>query len=44
MSSPEDREHRGDRADELLRRALLDEDHAAAVALRVDRAAAVARP
>jgi hypothetical protein len=35
VSSPEDREHSGDRADELLRRALLDEDHSAAVALRV---------
>ena len=35
MSSPEERDHSGERADDLLRRALLDEDHSAAVALRV---------
>ena len=35
MSSPEDREHSADRAAGARRRALLDEDHSAAVALRV---------
>jgi hypothetical protein len=35
VSSPEERDQSADGADDLLRRALLDEDHSAAVALRV---------